>query len=466
VRVWTDGDLLRITDTNAPLQAIGLCRQVGAHEAACPKTGLISIAGADGDDAITSVFDGIPALSADVHGGDGDDRLSGTGQLHGDAGADLITLAVSVVRDDGSRYGAWGHGGLGDDTVLGSDGDDMLSGEGGRDTLSAGPGDDVVNEGDSRGAGDRDVLDGGPGKDSLDYTGHDENLLADLRADRDQIRDRESGPLDAVSGFESLRTGSGDDIVIGTGGDDGLGAGAGDDVIRLGPGQDSVTAGPGDDRVLAAGDDMLMDSIVCGPGDDDVVAETGDDLHGCERTELRIARRPVTRIQRRGPRLRPLLDCSGVVPDCYGFTQLYWRDRHEWRGIAGRRRIVCVPATVPCGARARGDWVRLGNRARQALERDRRLELQAITAFEVRGDPRGARRLAVQFYKLRRRGTVVGDPSPTPRPELLGREPRVRSAMPVSTGTACGADPIEAGMQGLCSFKSITSGTWAARATT
>src|SRR4029079_5920608 len=118
-----------------------------------------------------------------VFGGEGDDRLTGTGNLYGGDANCGIALGVSVVRADGSisMHGAWGVGGPGDDTVLGSAGEDSLWGDGGTDALISVDAHDFVIEGDTRGENDHDLLDGGAGHDQLNYAGHDQDLLADLR---------------------------------------------------------------------------------------------------------------------------------------------------------------------------------------------------------------------------------------------------------------------------------------------
>ena len=325
----------------------------------------------------------------------------------------MITLGLLSRHENGSAQGSWGKGGEGDDTIIGSDGGDVLRGGGGRNTLLAGGDDDYVVEGDTRGAGDRDVLDGGAGQDWLGYAHHDEDLFADLRSSGQQITAVPAGALDDVRGFESLQTGSGDDTIIGDSSGQGtIASGPGDDLVRAGPGNDEVSTGKGDDRVLAAGDDLLRDYIECGPGRDRVVAETGDHVHGCELADLRIAPRPVSRVQRNGARLRPIFNCSGVIADCHGFTNVYWRTRHGWRAVRYRIRIVCDTGTVPCASRARGGWARLGRFARRTLDREGRLEIRVESVFEPRNDPRSAPYYAEQFYVMRASGPLVGDPSP------------------------------------------------------
>ena len=186
VRLWVEGDRLRIVDSGAPLRAVGLCEQVDAHEASCPRIGGIPLAMGDGDDTVATPLDDRNAPAVHVVGGEGDDRLSGAGELDGGPGADTMTLGI-IGRGEGWAQGSRGRGGEGDDTIIGSGGGDVLRGGGGRNTLLAGADDDYVFEGDTRGAADRDVLDGGAGEDWLGYATHDEDLFADLRSSGQQI---------------------------------------------------------------------------------------------------------------------------------------------------------------------------------------------------------------------------------------------------------------------------------------
>ena len=206
VRIWIEGDRLRIADSGAPLRAIGLCEQVDTNEASCPRIGGLPIATGDGDDTVATPLDDRDAPAAQVMGGEGNDRLSGAGELHGGPGDDVITLGIISRETSGSAQGSWGRGGEGDDTIVGSDGGDVLRGGGGRNTLLAGWGDDSIFEGDTRGAGDWDVLDGGGGEDWLGYAARDEDLFADLRSTGQQITAVPEGALDDVRGFESLHT--------------------------------------------------------------------------------------------------------------------------------------------------------------------------------------------------------------------------------------------------------------------
>ncbi len=100
-----------------------------------------------------------------VHGGDGDDTITGAGaddHLLGDAGNDSLCgqigndtvwggVGSDVVSGANGQDGAWGGagndrvwGGAGNDRVAGGDGDDILSGAAGDDIIFAGAGMDTV----------------------------------------------------------------------------------------------------------------------------------------------------------------------------------------------------------------------------------------------------------------------------------------------------------------------------------
>ncbi|MFI6345128.1 calcium-binding protein [Streptomyces sp. NPDC050560] len=149
----------------------------------------------DGDD--TAVIDPASTAYATIHGGAGDDDLSGSDAVvfHGDAGDDTLdggggVWSMGPYGDDGDDtithcamdcYGGPGndtlsggdlnseesdntlHGGPGDDVLYGNDGNDVLYGGDDNDTLYGNAGDDQLF-----GENGDDVLWGGPGTDTLD----------------------------------------------------------------------------------------------------------------------------------------------------------------------------------------------------------------------------------------------------------------------------------------------------------
>jgi Ca2+-binding RTX toxin-like protein len=182
-----------------------------------------------------------------VLGGSGDDELEGgdgAESLYGNHGDDTLS------------------GGAGDDALYGGAGNDLLVDGDGEDALDGGSGDDVVQAALD---GDDDVYIGGEDCDTLDYSATSQGVAVDLAMS--SAVGSEVGN-DAVTGFESVLGGSGDDeleggdgaeSLYGNQGDDTLAGGAGNDLLADGDGEDALDGGSGDDVVRAALD-----------GDDDV----------------------------------------------------------------------------------------------------------------------------------------------------------------------------------------------------
>jgi hypothetical protein len=225
------GTAVTFHDEGAPVQAMGNCQQVDDHTAKCISYALIAV----------------------VDVGDGDDSVSGSGQVKGGAGNDVLS---------GSSL----DGGPGDDTLKGTDQTDVLTGGPGHDTIDGGAGNDTIVDG---GAGpERDAVDGGPGTDLLAYDGRDDPIDLSLQ--------EPSGAEDALAGVENLRGGDGNDRLTGDAGSNGIDGGVGDDTIAGGDGKDSMTGGPGSDVVqggagndkLSPGEDGSRNTLTCGDGVD------------------------------------------------------------------------------------------------------------------------------------------------------------------------------------------------------
>lgn len=103
-------------------------------------------------------------------------------EVHGYAGADIITLGTGVIGS--TLYGEGGNdsitGGSGSDTIIGGGGNDTLHGNAGADSINGGAGNDLIY-----GDGGSDTLVGGAGADSLyGGAGNDVFYAADGVADR------------------------------------------------------------------------------------------------------------------------------------------------------------------------------------------------------------------------------------------------------------------------------------------
>lgn len=191
-----------------------------------------------------------------VYGGSGDDHLiaalDGSDDVYdGGEGCDTIdysasTQGVSIDLEEGIAFGAEtgtdtisgfeaASGGSGDDEITGNSGNNVLSGNGGDDRIDGQCGHDVISGGDgndllidgsgedvvSGGSGDdyliaaldgdNDIYDGGEGCDTLDYSGTSEGVTVNLVSGTAcglEIGD------DAISGFETVQGGSGDDHFV------------------------------------------------------------------------------------------------------------------------------------------------------------------------------------------------------------------------------------------------------------
>jgi hypothetical protein len=240
---------LRIHDDGAPLEIGNGCRRDALHEAWC-KVSILHASLGDQDDT----FDGPARHVVTVSGDDGNDRLSGAGNLSGGPGDDLL---------EGGPRG------------------DSLDGGGGSDVLHGGPGGDLLADGDRVETGiGPDLLDGG--------------------ADRDSVIMERAGPVavDLLTGGGQGEVGEGDtylnvedvgakapavrllgdgrgNYLIGYGGPTVLDGRTGDDHLSaVSNSRDALRGGPGNDRldlnlgVLSHSDEP--DDISCGPGRDTV----------------------------------------------------------------------------------------------------------------------------------------------------------------------------------------------------
>jgi Ca2+-binding RTX toxin-like protein len=134
------------------------------------------------DDGAAGEGDNVAEDVERVHGGSGDDTLTGSSAsniLAGGAGNDTISGGGGGDALDGGPGDDTISGDAGDDRANGGDGNDTLNGGGGNDSLNGGAGDDTLNGGD-----DNDWLVGGAGSDRLNGgAGNDRLVAADTSAD-------------------------------------------------------------------------------------------------------------------------------------------------------------------------------------------------------------------------------------------------------------------------------------------
>lgn len=149
------------------------------------------------------------------------------------------------------------------DLVIGDGGANRIIGGGGDDTASGGGGDDCFVASDHDG---RDVYDGGEGRDTLDASAVAMPITIDLMGGTVSSA---GGETDTISSIETVRAGSGDDIIIAGFGQNDLSGGRGDDVFVF---RTTAVSGKGSgsrDRILdySVGDRVDLDGIMdeCAP---------------------------------------------------------------------------------------------------------------------------------------------------------------------------------------------------------
>jgi len=250
-----------------------IIRGGSGHDIIFGGAGDDQISGGAGDDRLFG-DDGNDTVFGDdgddqIHGGSGNDALfGGTGNdlVNGDAGDDKLEGNAGddlLAGGDGNDVVS---GGDGHDRIDGGTGADLLFDNAGRDTVSGGDGDDHIMVALDT---DRDIYAGGNGDDTLDLSGTSLGVDVDLAqgaAEGCEIGDNEVSGFETVrggtgsdtvsgsAGNETLSGGAGDDRIDGRAGNDALDGGAGNDTIHDGSGQDTVSGGEGNDRVIVATD--------------------------------------------------------------------------------------------------------------------------------------------------------------------------------------------------------------------
>ena len=284
-----------ITDPGATIMPGTGCAPVSANQVTCsaPDADQIQVGLGDMNDSAT-IADNVPELP--------NDSSDPTVLIEGDDGADTLNGGANVSNGlfGGSSFSSGGdpsanvlRGGSRQDQLIGNDGPDVMTGGagvfdqffggGGNDQMNGGPGFDTF-QGSSVADG-ADVVRGGPDFDSASYP-----RLAGVRVSLNDVADDGEGcPGPGCEGddvgvdVENLDTGSGDDVLIGSGapnsfftgeGDDTLDGGGGADNVFAAGGQDSALGGTGDDTISGSADEDLVRG---GAGDDRFFSEAESD---------------------------------------------------------------------------------------------------------------------------------------------------------------------------------------------
>ncbi|EEW58229.1 hemolysin-type calcium-binding protein [Ruegeria sp. TrichCH4B] len=253
------------------------------------------VEGGAGDDLIDASYTGDPGydrIDANdnttgtnddvVEAGAGNDTVrSGSGNDHIEGGAGDDALYGETGND--SIYGWFGNdtleGGTGDDVMDGGTDDDSLVGGSGRDTLAGGKGNDTLEGGDGSDKFNfwavdfgNDTVIGGENSDDdygdeLSFGPLSSDLTVDLTQGAGGASNGESGVVTDgtntinFSEIERLRTGTGDDSILGSDQDDRIDANAGADTVDAGAGDDIIDLG-----VYGAADGDA-DTVILSDGD-------------------------------------------------------------------------------------------------------------------------------------------------------------------------------------------------------
>ena len=248
-----------------------------------------------------------------IHGGDGNDLISGSGDLQGDAGNDTISGEGTLNGGDDNDSLL---GGIGDETLLGGTGDDNLKGGAGNDSLDGGAGFNVAYYDGPRDHYTISLLTGGATPDDpsddvyiiVDNFADTGGALGDtdllINIDHAHFGDGTDvlltpgtvgGDYDAATASDTLIGTSGDDhpgLTIsgnpgtfeGFGGNDCMVGNGGNDELRGDGGDDTLYGDSTDPGSTVSGNDTLNggdgnDSMIGGPGDDlYIVNNAGDQV--------------------------------------------------------------------------------------------------------------------------------------------------------------------------------------------
>jgi Ca2+-binding RTX toxin-like protein len=259
-----------------------------ANVGTCPATGIDDLRANLGDLNDAGAVDAsvaFPVTSVALDGGGGNDALTGAPNVHTQMSGDGSGTPGNDVLTGGTRDDSL-NGGGGNDTMTGGLGDDRFFPGDGNDTVDAGPGDDDLNPNGGSLPDGADVWSGGPGEDFFDA---DRLTVGTAVSLNDAADDGIGCPGPSCEGdnvksdIENVRSGFGDDVLVGSAqandlapgsGNDTVDGGAGSDGLNGDDGNDTVNGGPGNDFV---GDGVGTDVVQGGAGDDEIFPAFGDD---------------------------------------------------------------------------------------------------------------------------------------------------------------------------------------------
>ena len=158
------------------------------------------------------------------------------------------------------------------DTLTGSDSDNEIYGRDGNDIISGGKGNDLLDGGDghdifkvSPGTTGHHTYKGGTGIDTVDYSGLETDVSANLGATQGNVTERgkngkpDGGGVEFFDGIENLIGGKGKDIFTGTNEANRFEGGENDDMLVGRGGKDSLYGEKGDDTLDGGADADELD---------------------------------------------------------------------------------------------------------------------------------------------------------------------------------------------------------------
>lgn len=253
----------------------------------------LDIRGEEGNDTISAAGSLTGKVFLELHGGDGDDTITGSrnnDELFGDAGNDLISGGEGMDTADGGAGLDTLNGDEGDDSLFGGLDNDVIDGGDGNDTADGGFGHDNVTGGNGldtlEGGFGNDTLNGSAGNDLVEGGPDDDRVLGGAGTDS---LDGGTGndTVQGQSGADLIKGGDGNDSILGQAGNDTIDGGDGEDTIDAGNGNDIVAGGDGHDSVNGmSGRDTLIggdgnDTLIGGGGVDRIYGQDGaDNLRG------------------------------------------------------------------------------------------------------------------------------------------------------------------------------------------
>ena len=260
----------------------------GGNDTLIGGDGNDSLTGGSGNDSLDGGIGLNTYLFANDWGNDTIDSAYATDTV--DLSAVTSDLFVTMWSTNGDEVTDWSNSinwwspvlslktGSGNDFIMGDGDSDYISAGAGHDTIYGASGDDTINGGsgnDSLDGGDgsntyvfdtnwgRDTIDSAYTTDTVDLSAVASDLFVTMwSTDGDEITDG-TNTVNWYSPVLSLKTGSGDDFIMGDGDFDYIASGAGDDTLYGGPGNDTLEGGSGNDIYgfgSGEGKDVIFDT--------------------------------------------------------------------------------------------------------------------------------------------------------------------------------------------------------------